>query len=190
MELEREIFEVKAVGAPQLGYLITPEAGAKTREEIYGKITELKPNTVLELDFRSIKYMDASSSNEILVKILRRLESGEYPDRFFILSHVQARLQDEMEYALELGERAVIIVNDEGWDIVGNIFDGFKSALTMVIKMGSATAQELQEAMGYRTVNEASTKLSYLSKHCLIAREPLNRRKFRYFSLLQGHRSA
>ncbi len=187
MQLKRERFEVEAVGPPGPGYLLTLETGARTREQIYDKITRLKPNTVLELDFSSIEYMGAVASSEILVKILKRLESGEYPDRFFILSHVQARVVREMEYGLKVGGRAAIIVNDGGWEIVGDIFHGFRRALNRVIEMGSTTAQELRQTMGYKTVNEASTQLSYLSKRCLIAREPLNRRKFRYLSLLEGH---
>lgn len=187
MELAREIFEVKAPGAPQTGYLLTAEVGARTREQIYGTFTQLQPNTVLELDFSSIKYMDASASTEILVKMLRRLESGECRNRFFILSHVKGHVLGEMRYALKLGQRAVIVLQDEGWYIVGSMFPGDKSVLTAVVEMGSVRARELQEALGYKTVNEASTRLSSLYSRCLLAREPIDGRKFRYFSLLQGY---
>ena len=81
-------YKVQAVGAPEKDLLITREVGHETKEQICGELAQLEPNTVLDLDFRAIRFMDVSCADEMIVRVLARLEAGEYPDRFISLSHI------------------------------------------------------------------------------------------------------
>ncbi len=185
MELKRDVFEVETFGDAQPpGYLLGHDAGEKAREGIYGKLRDLEPNTVLEVDFRRILYTTAGACNEVVVNVLRRLQSVKFPDKFFILSHLRPRVLSEIEYALNVAQAGVIVTKGEDWEVAGSLFDGLKAALAKVIEIGTVTARELQEVMGYKAVNQASSALSYLFQCRLVAREPVNGRKFRYFSLL------
>ena len=180
--MKKDVLEVR-ISSGEL--LIGREAGEEVKEEIISKISELEPNTVLEVNFSFVKFIDASAANAIVVNVLGRLESGEFPDRFIVLSHVEDQHKDNMEYALKVAGKNVVVKEDEGWSILGELFTDFREALDKVMELGSATARELQEAMGYSKVNEASTRLSYLFQRGLIARESVSGRKFRYFSLIQ-----
>ena len=180
--MKKEVFEI-TVGED--GLLIGKEIGEEIRNRIGKKLSELEYNTVLEIDFGAIRHVDASCANVIIVNILRRLESGEYPDRFIILSNVGDQHREDIEYPLKVAGKAVVVKEDDGWSVLGVLINSYREALDKVMELGSVTARELQKAMGYNKVNEASTKLSYMYQKSLIAREPSGGRRFRYFSLIQ-----
>lgn len=190
MSLKRLSFKVKEVGSVNGGFLMTREVGRKTKEVIWAKISELLPNTILEMDFSNIKFMDVSGADEVVVKILTRLEAREYPDRFIILSNVDLQHKENIETALKVNKKAVIVKEDSSWYIWGDLISSYKEIIHKITEKGSITAREIQEKMNYKTVNEASTKLGLLYKKCLIAREPYREavvgggRQFRYISLI------
>jgi len=193
MSLKIIPFKVEAVGAPKKDLLIMREIGEKTKEAICRRISRLEPNSVLEMDFSSIRFMDVSCADEIVVKVLARLEAGEFPDRFIILSRINAQHRENIETALEVAKKAVIVKENKGWSLMGELVNSYREALSTIMELGSVTARELQQEMGYNTVNEASTKLIFIYQRCLIAREPYREavrgggRQFRYLSLLQGN---
>jgi len=176
-------YELKA----EAGLLIGREEGKKIKEAICQKLEELAPITVMQLDFSQVEFIDVSCADEIVVKVLARLQAGEFPDRFFILSNIKVQHRENVETALEVAEKAVIA---KEFFILGKLMNSYRQALEEVMRRGAITARELQQALQYSTVNEASTKLSYLYQQCLIAREPFRRpvrgggRQFRYLSLL------
>lgn len=194
MSLKTVPFKVEAVGAPKKDLLITREIGERTKEAICRKLSKLEPNIVLEMSFSSIRFMDVSCADEVVVKVLIRLEAGECPDRFIILSHINAQHRENIETALKVAKKVVIVKENEGWNLLGELVNSYWEALSKVMEVGSITARELQEKMGYNTVNEASTKLSFIYQRCLIARKPHREAvrgggtQFRYLSLLQENR--
>lgn len=193
MSLKIIPFKVEAVGAPKKDLLIMREIGEKTKEAICRRMSELAPHTVLEMDFSSIRFLDVSCADEIVVKVLARLEAREFPDRFLILSHIDAQHRENIEAALQVAKKAVIVKEHTGWSLMGELVNNYRAALSKTMERGSITARELWQAMGYHTVNEASTKLISLYHRCLIAREPYREavrgggRQFRYLSLLRGN---
>lgn len=173
------------VEGDESGLLIARDMGEKAKEIIFGKLSEFGSNTVLEMDFSSIKYMDASCANEVVVMVLRRLESGEYPGVFIVLSKIAEQPRSNLEFAMKAVKKAVVVREEAGWTILGELMDSYRTALDKVMQLGSATARELQKVMNYNTVNEASTKLSSLYQQSLVAREEASGKSFRYVSLLQ-----
>jgi len=190
MSLKKVSFKVKEGGSVNRGFLMTRERGRKTKEVIWAKISELSPKTILEMDFSNIKFMDVSGADEVVVKITARLEAGECPDRFIVLSHVDLQHKENIETALKVNKKAVIVKEDGNWYIWGYLTSSDKEIIHKITEKGSMTAREIQEEMNYKTVNEASTKLGLLYKKCLIAREPYREavvgggRQFRYISLI------
>ena len=194
MSLKTIPFKVEAVGASknERDLLTMRRVGEKTKEAICRKLSQLERNTVLEMDFSSIRFIDVSCADEVVVKVMARLEAGEYPDRFIILSHIDTQHRENIETALKVAKKAVIVKENEGWSLLGELVNSYRKALSKVMEFGSITARELQKEMGYNTVNQASTKLIFIYQRCLIAREPYREavrgggRQFRYLSLLQG----
>lgn len=183
MKVKHLKFTLEVGEGPEKGLLLTREAAEKTREAIFRKLSGLDADTVLDIDLSSIKYMDGSNAGGWLVMVLKSLELGLYPGVFIVLSNVKDQHRGNMELALRAAGRAVIVREDDGCTILGELMESYKVALHKVMEMGSATARELQKAMDYNTVNEASTKLSSLYKQRLVAREEAAGKSFRYISL-------
>jgi len=182
-------YKVQAVGAPEKDLLITREVGHETKEQICGELAQLEPNTVLDLDFRAIRFMDVSCADEMIVRVLARLEAGEYPDRFISLSHIGVQHRENIEAALKIAKKATLVRQKESWEILGELVSSHRTALAKIMEMRSVTARELQQELDYKTINESSTRLTSLYQRCLIAREPFREavrgggRQFRYLSL-------
>lgn len=187
MSLHTEPFKVRAVGAPAKDLLVMREVGRQTKETICTELDRLSPNSILDLDFSDIRFMDVSCADEIVVRVLARLEAGEFPDRFITLSNVGVQHKENIEAALKVAKKAVIVHHAES--VLGDLVNSYRDALGKIIERGTITARELQQHMAYKTINEASTKLTFIYQRCLIAREPFREavrgggRQFRYLSL-------
>lgn len=174
----------------EMGYLIGREEGVRLKEAICRQLDQLDLNSVLVLDFGEVEFIDVSCADELVVKVLARLQAGEFPDRFLVLSNLKPQHRENVEAALSVGGKAVFVKNGKEWTTLGELISSYRDALEVVNRHKVITARELYESMHYETINESSTKLSALYKLCLIAREPFRRpvrgggRQFRYLSVL------
>lgn len=192
--LERSTYSVKAVGGSDDSMLLMRAVGKATKEAICQKLEALDSNTVLELDFSHIQFMDVSCADEVTVKVLARLEAGEFPERHIVLSGLQEQHIENIQFALEAAEKAAISIAAGEWRVLGKLNAGYMEALKKVAESdGGITAKELMDVMvGYKAINEASSRLSVLYKKSLIGRVPQREsvrgggRQFRYLSLLSS----
>lgn len=131
MNLKTVPFEVKAVGARkgEESFLITREIGRNTKEAICNKLSEIESDTVLELDFSSIRFMDISCADEVVVKPLARIEAQEFPDRFIVLSYVGAQHKENIESALNVSKKAVVVKENESYVLMGKLVNNYRDAL-------------------------------------------------------------
>jgi len=175
---------------PEMGFLIGREEGVRLKEEICKFLGEQETNTALVLDFSQVEFIDVSCADELVVKVLARLQAGEIPDRFLILSALKPQHRENIEAALTVGGKAVFVQTEDSWTTLGELISSYRDALEVVNGKNVITARELYDEMHYETINESSTKLSALYKLCLIGREPYRRpvrgggRQFRYLSVL------
>lgn len=145
----------------------------------------LPEQTVVEVDFSAIRYMCAKSADDILVRALLRIQTGQYPEVYIVATGVKQQHRGNIDMALTVRHKAMIVGHsDTSWAFLGYLIASYRSALDRSIRAGDVTARELQERMGFKTVNEASTKLSYLHQQGLIARERAKGRSYRYLSLV------
>ncbi len=183
-------FEVQAIGSIQPGLLVTREVGDDTKEAICRQLKVLPLNTVMELDFLNIRFIDVSCADEVVVRVLAELEVGELPDRFMILTNVQEQHVENIDVALKVAKKAVLARTEQEWRIFGELAKSLHDALKQVIEAKEITARELQTRMGYTTINQASTVLVSLYEKRLVAREPFREsvpgggRQFKYLSLV------
>ena len=95
--------------------LVTRPFGAGYRESrIESDIEKEKDGEVIALDFSKIGIIDYSCADEIVAKLVSRLFSGEYGDKYIILTGLNENQKENIEVALERKELAVIAKMRDG----------------------------------------------------------------------------
>jgi len=150
--------------------LVTRQSGQVIRNRIERDIEKEKEGEVIALDFSKIGIIDYSCADEIIAKLLSRLISGEYGDRYLILRGLNENQRENIEVALERKDLAVIVQMRDGKKVLlGNLNNYLKETLTFVIRKGEITAKDLSEAMKLE-MNTSGTRLLNLSKKKLVKR--------------------
>jgi hypothetical protein len=173
--------------------LIGRDEGERVKEEICRRLKELPPRSVLSLDFTNIQFVDVSSVDEVVIRVLARIIAGEFPDRFMVLRGVNAQHRENIELALRVARRAVILdLAWRRWTLLGYLNSALRRILAYIADKGMASARELVQELAVEPVNTASTRLVQLYEEALVAREPWREpvrgggRQFRYYPLLRG----
>src|SRR3989442_3473287 len=184
MELTRSIYEI----TPDKHLLIGRDEGERIKELVCQELKWLNGPGVLCVSFARTQFVDISGADEVVVKVLARLEAGEYPDRFLVLSALTAQHRENIEMALTVANRAVVVdLGTRGWTILGELNSGLRKVLSFIAEKHRATARQLVEKLGIAPVNTASTRLVQLYEAGLVARQPYPeplRRGGRQFPLL------
>jgi hypothetical protein len=178
---------------PDKNLLIGRDEGERIKELVCQQLKWLNAPGVLCVSFARTQFVDISGADEVVVKVLARLEAGEYPDRFLVLSALSAQHRENIEMALTVANRAVVVdLGTRGWTILGELNSGLRKVLAFIAEKRGATARELVEKLGIEPVNTASTRLVQLYEAGLVAREPYREpvrgggRQFRYLPLVDG----
>ena len=167
--------------------LVTRETGAVIRERLERKlIAESEPTTGF-LDFSGVGVIDYSCADEVIAKLISRLLSGEYGDKFVVLENLSPNQMENIEVALERKKLAVLYLQGGGgWQVIGFLNNYLRKTLISVMEKGSITLRELAREGGIG-LNTGGTRLLNLYKKRLIWRsEEISKeggRQFAYKSL-------
>jgi hypothetical protein len=150
--------------------LVTRETGAVIRERLERELIADKDPTVSFLDFSGIGVVDYSCADEVIAKLISRLLSGEYGDKFIVLKGLSSNQMENIEVALERKKLAVLSLKEAGgWYIIGFLNNYLRKTLVSVMETGSITLRELAEEVGIG-LNTGGTRLLNLYKKRLIWR--------------------
>ena len=150
--------------------LVTRQSGQVIRNRIEKDIGKEKNGEVVALDFSKIGIIDYSCADEVIAKLISRLLSGEYGDRYIILTGLNENQKENIEVALERKNLAVMAEMGNGKKIlIGNLNNYLKETLNLILKRGKITAKELSEAMSLEA-NTSGTRLLNLHKKRLVKR--------------------
>ena len=150
--------------------LVTRQSGQVIRERIKRDIEKEKDGEVIALDFSKIGVIDYSCTDEIVAKLISRLLSNEYGDKYIILAGLNDNQKENIEVALERKDLAVIADMKNGKKILlGNLNNYLKETLQLIVKKGKITAKELSEIMKLEA-NTSGTRLLNLHKKRLVKR--------------------
>jgi predicted HTH transcriptional regulator len=132
---------------------------------------EKDPNgAVVALDFSKIGVIDYSCADEIAAKLVSRLLSGEYGDKYLILTGLNENQKENIEVALERKDLAVTAAMKDGSRVVlGNLNNYLKDTLAFVSVRKKATAKDLADARKLEA-NTSGTRLLNLHKKRLVKR--------------------
>jgi len=166
--------------------------GVRIREAIEKVLGEGKGTLRVILDFSGIGAIDFSWADEVVAKMVSRLWSDEYGEKFLLLKGLTPSQAENINVALERKRLAVLTIGPEGWRIIGSLNNYLIHTLNQVMKRKRLTLRQLseEERIG---MNTSGTRLLNLYKKRLVARmegpmmgkdDPHRGRQFVYRSLL------
>ncbi|RJQ48592.1 MAG: DUF4325 domain-containing protein [Nitrospiraceae bacterium] len=148
--------------------LVTRKSGQAIRERIERDIENEESGEVIALDFSKIGVIDYSCADEIVAKLISRLLSNEYGDKYILLTGLSDNQKENIEVALERKDLAVIAEMRDGERVLlGNLHNYLKDTLDAIQKKGKITAKELSEARKIEA-NTSGTRLLNLHKKRLV----------------------
>jgi hypothetical protein len=143
--------------------------GAKIRGVIEKILREEKGALLVVLDFSGLGSIDFSWADEVIAKIISRLWSGEYGEKFFILKNLNTSQVENITVALERKRLAALETGSEGWKIIGSLNNYLAHTLDRVMEKGHLTLRQLSEEEGIG-MNTSGTRLLNLYKKRLVLR--------------------
>lgn len=150
--------------------LVTRHSGQVMRERIEGDIAREKEGAVIALDFSHIGIIDYSCADEIIAKLISRLLSNEYGDKYIVLSGLNESQRENIEVALERKALALMAEMRDGTKaLLGSLNNYLKQTLDLIVNKNKITARDLSEAMGLEA-NTSGTRLLNLYKKRLVKR--------------------
>src|SRR4030043_1735829 len=150
--------------------LVARPSGQVIRERVERDIQKEKDGEVIALDFSKVWIIDYSCADEIVAKIVSRLLSGEYGDKYIIFTGLNENQKENIEVALERKELAVIANMRDGKQVLlGSLNNYLKETLNLIVTKSKITASELSKTMKLEA-NTSGTRLLNLHKKRLVKR--------------------
>jgi hypothetical protein len=143
--------------------------GARIREALEKILGEEKGTLRFVLDFSGMGSIDFSWADEVVAKMISRLWSGEYGEKFLVLKNLNPSQAENIGVALERKKLAVLTTSPEGWRIMGSLNNYLIHTLNQVMKKRQLTLRELSEEEGIE-MNTSGTRLLNLYKKRLVVR--------------------
>ncbi|PIV24813.1 MAG: hypothetical protein COZ69_03855 [Deltaproteobacteria bacterium CG_4_8_14_3_um_filter_45_9] len=143
--------------------------GVRIREVIEKILGEEKEALRVVLDFSGMGSIDFSWADEVVAKMISRLWSGEYGEKFLVLKSLNPSQAENIGVALERKKLAVLTTGPEGWRISGSLNNYLIHTLNRVMKKRQLTLRELSEEEGIE-MNTSGTRLLNLYKKRLVVR--------------------
>src|SRR4030043_1582705 len=124
--------------------LVTRPSGQVIRNRIEKDMENEKDGEIIALDFSKIGIIDYSCADEVVAKLIARLLSGEYGDRYIVLTGLNENQKENIEVALERKDLPVIAEEKNGKKtLIGSLNNYLKETLNIIVKRGKITASEL-----------------------------------------------
>jgi hypothetical protein len=143
--------------------------GVKVRGMIEKILREEKGPLLLSLDFSGIGSIDFSWADEVVAKMISRLWSGEYGEKFIVLKGLNASQVENISVALERKRLATLVTGSEGWRIIGSLNNYLAHTLNQIMEKNTLTLRQLSEEEGIG-MNTSGTRLLNLYKKRLVVR--------------------
>ena len=107
--------------------------------------------------------------NEVVAKLISRLLSGEYGDKYIILTGLNENQKENIEVALERKDLAVMAEMSSKKILMGSLNNYLRETLDLILKKIKITAKDLSETMKLEA-NTSGTRLLNLHKKRLVKR--------------------
>ena len=142
--------------------------GARLRETIEKILREDQASCVV-IDFSGMGAIDFSWADEVVAKMVSRLWSDEYGEKFLVLKGLNPSQEENISVALERKRLAVLITGPSGWRIIGSLNNYLTQTLNQVMNLRRLTLRELSEREKIG-MNTSGTRLLNLYRKRLVMR--------------------
>lgn len=163
--------------------LTTREAARMIREVIESKLRAEQEGIVVILDFSRVGPVDYSYADEIIAKLIVRLNAMEYGNKFIAVTGLTKTQEENIHVALERKKLHLLSIKSarepqggnkeirgkNGWHILGILNPYLRDVLHIVMERQILSARELANLRNMK-INSASTKLLNLYKARLVKR--------------------
>jgi predicted HTH transcriptional regulator len=150
--------------------LVTRPSGEKIRARIERDLEREPESSVVALDFSKIGVIDYSCADEVVAKLVSRLLSGEYDDKYLLLTGLNENQRENIEVALERKDLAIMAEMKDGKRaVLGSLNNYLKDTLDFIAKKKKVTSRELADAKKLEP-NTSGTRLLNLYKKRLVKR--------------------
>lgn len=150
--------------------LVTRQSGQAVRKRIENDIEKEDSGSVIALDFSEIGIIDYSCADEIVAKLISRLLSGEYGDKYIVLTGLNDNQKENIEVALERKDLAVAAELRNGQKLlIGTLNNYLHETLDFLVRKKKSTAGELSRSLKL-PANTSGTRLLNLHKKRLVRR--------------------
>jgi hypothetical protein len=146
--------------------LVTRPTGAAVRSSIEQAIAEADAATTL-LDFSSVGLVDFSCADEVVAKLLLRVEPGS--GHYLVLQGLREDHSEAIDHVLTHHSLAVLVVSpdQETPQVLGHLTSELQLALAAVHRLGQTTTARLADLLLW-TVDRATTALTSLTSLRLV----------------------
>jgi hypothetical protein len=150
--------------------LVTRPSGEKIRQRIERDMEREPDGAVISLDFTKIGIIDYSCADEIIAKLVSRLLSGEYGDKYLLLIGLNENQKENIEVALERKDLSIVSeMRDGNRALIGNLNNYLKETLDFIRKKKKVSAKDLSAGLKLEA-NTSGTRLLNLHKKRLVRR--------------------
>lgn len=150
--------------------LVTRKSGQVIRERVERDMSLEKEGDIIALNFSKIGIIDYSCADEIVAKLISRLLSNEYGDKYLLLAGLSDSQKENIEVALERKNLSVMAeMRNSEKILLGSLNNYLKETLEFVIKEGKITSRELSESKKLGA-NTSGMRLLNLYKKRLVRR--------------------
>jgi hypothetical protein len=143
--------------------------GVRIRQALEKILGQERGSLRIVLDFSGMGSIDFSWADEVVAKMISRLWSGEYGEKFLVLKSLNPSQAENIGVALERKKLAVLTTGPEGWRIIGSLNNYLIHTLNRVMKKRQLTLRQLSEEEGIG-MNTSGTRLLNLYKKRLVVR--------------------
>ena len=152
----KDVLERKVSGV--YGDLVTRPTGKAVRGGVVEMIADLDGETVVVIDFSTVRILDISCADEIVGKLLMEHGTG----RYFLLQGVTELHRDSIEQVLERHQLAVVARDREGGvQVLGPVADAARAAFWVIFDSGPTDPAQLASKLSWPvdTAREALDEL-------------------------------
>ena len=143
--------------------------GIKVRGSIERTLKAEERALLVFLDFSGVGPIDFSWADEVVAKMISRLWSGEYGEKFMVLKGLSASQAENISVALERKRLAALVTGSEGWKVIGSLNNYLAQTLNTIMGKRHLTLRQLSEEEGIG-MNTSGTRLLNLYKKRLVVR--------------------
>jgi len=153
----------------QQGILSGRPRGAELLEDLMGYLLRGPDNAATPLDFTQVSFIDVSCADEMLIKLLLRLRSGEMGSRYVYIKVANTSVRETIEAVLQLRELAVLYRSEDQIELLGMLKRPMREVLDVLLERKCATSAEVSGVLN-KNVNIVCNRLNALQRMGLVCR--------------------